>query len=206
MKSVKSINYAIAIIEREQSNVPFLAYELWLTAIKAQRAKITQIQNYLIQLALYRSAKLLTQLNVELTEKSLNVLSLVRESLAKEAMEPYFIKANKAYQPYYDVNENLALVSSLNQRNSYAAWYKDWNRVEKSTLVVTEAFSNYPKNFDGRARELSTFTQNEAIIVLNRENSNLQIFMNKNPAIKRLIEKLKRRQSHYKLWYSANLK
>ncbi len=155
--AAKYLNSSLTLLERENRLVLSPEITEWQLAIRNQLKMIKQVGHYVIHLALSSSAIALEILNADLTENSANLLSLVREELAQETMQPYFNKANQAYQPYFNLNENLALASSTARRNTHASWYKGWSHIEKEVLESRTPFSTYPITSSNRANKLRTF-------------------------------------------------
>lgn len=193
-KAASVINSSLAIIEREESKLEFPEIETWRTGINNQLIIINKIQMHLINIALCSSANMLEQLNVQLSEDSTNLLSLVREALAEEAMRPNFIKAKEEYEPYENLAINLSLASSLAQRNTHAKWYSHWKSIEVQVLEGSDSFSDYPALFSTRAKQLSAFKAEakKSIPNVSQGFSSLDLFMSKYGTIYDLIDKLNR--------------
>ncbi len=194
VSSAKAIKRSLTIIELEKGTSLSAEIKQWQLALHSQLQMINQIKTHLINLALYSSANVLEKINVQLTEDSANLLSLVRENLAEEAMRPNFIKANEAYQPYYHLNENLALASSSSRGNSHATWYSSWHSIEVEILESSASFSEYPLVFTDRAKKLSLFKDEAMTTELNLEQGffKLNSFIGNHQAIYSLIDKLNR--------------
>jgi hypothetical protein len=192
--SAKYIRNSLIILEREKGEALLPEIAQWQLAIKNQLEMINQVKRYLISIALSSSAVELEKLNAKLTDNSENLLSLVREKLAQQTMQPHFVQANQEYQYYFSLNENLSLASSTARRNSHAAWYKDWNEIEKAVLVSMDPFSNYPSNSLNREKKLKSFIKKANEIKPNLElgSSSLHLFISKYGSTYNLIEKLNR--------------
>ena len=190
----KALHRSLVILERKKATELSPEIVLWKIAIQNQLKMINQVEQHVINLALSSSSIELEKHNAELTENSANLLSLVREELAQETMQPHFIKANREYQLYFNLNENLALASSSTRRNTHAAWYKDWNHIEKEVLESRAPFSSYLTASSNRANKLRTFINKVKNIRPNLELgfSNLNLFMIQNENTYNLIEKLQR--------------
>lgn len=193
-KAASVMNRSLAIIEHEQSKLAFPEIETWQAGINNQLAIVNKIQTHLINIALCSSANMLEKLNVQLSEDSSNLLSLVREALAEEAMRPNFIKAKEEYEPYANLNANLSLASSLAQRNTHAKWYSDWKSIEVQVLEGGDSFSDYPMLFADRAKQLSVFKKEVKKLMPNIKQgfSSLDLFMSNYETIYDLIDKLNR--------------
>ncbi|PKI17765.1 hypothetical protein [Colwellia sp. 12G3] len=191
-QAAKFISHSLSILEREKGAGLSPEITQWQLAIESQLKMINQVEQYLINLALSSSAIELEKLNAELTNNSENLLSLVREELAQETMQPHFIKANKEYQRYFNLNENLSLASSPTRRNSHASWYKDWNAIEKEVLESISPFSSYPTTSLNRVNKLKSFINgaNKMKPDLELGSSSLYLFMSKFGSIYNLLEKL----------------
>ena len=151
---------------------------------------INEVEHYLINLALSSSATELEKLNAELTDSSENLLSLVREELAQETMQPHFIKANQSYQRLYNLNENLSLASSSARRNSHSEWYKEWNNIEKEVLQSISPFSSYPATSSSREIKIRSFINKANKIKPNFELGSLSLFMMQHENAYNVIDRL----------------
>jgi len=191
-KSAKALKRSLVAIERAEESNSVAEISKWKIGIDNQLEMITKTQKHLINIALYGGASLLERLNVQLTEDSINLLSLVRENLAEAAMRPYFIQAQKEYEPYANLAVNLSLASSTTQRNTHAQWYQHWSLIETQVLEGDNSFSDYPKLFSNRATQLRLFKEEAQKIVpdLNRGFSSLSLFMDEYNIMYALIEKL----------------
>ena len=190
----KAINNSLTLLEKKKGAILLPEIAQWQLAIEHQAEMIEQVEHYLINLALSSSARVLKKLNVQLTQNSENLLSLVREELAYDTMGPHFISANNEYQLYFNLNENLSLASSSARHNSHAVWYKEWHDIEKSVLERISPFSSYPKGSLNRENTLNSFTKEENNIRpdLKLGFSNLTLLMSEYETAYNLIEKLSR--------------
>ncbi|WP_019029164.1 hypothetical protein [Colwellia piezophila] len=192
VSATKAMNSSLKIIEGEQGANLSVEIKKWQLAIQNQLQMINDIQKYLIHLALYKSANVLEDMNNKLTQETVNLLSLVRESLAEAAMRPNFIKANEAYQPYYHLNENLALASSSSRGNSHAVWYQHWHSLELQVLAMSSSFSQYPLAFTERAKQLKLYKAKLVLPNMSNGFLKLSLFIGKHQAVYSLIDKLHR--------------
>jgi hypothetical protein len=192
VQSRKALNRSLKIIERNNSLDVFPALNLWWSALKRQERMIDETQMYIINFALHKSASVLEQLNIQLTDESSNLLSLVRERLAEDAMRPNFVRAIDQYQPYFDLNENLALASSPLRNNTHAPWYRDWHRIEEKVLEPNIAFSQYPDGFNQRAEYLIQVKKKLLSPDLNQGYASMHDFMESHKVVYDLIHKLNR--------------
>lgn len=193
-KAAKALNTSLLVIEREKNSRLFPEIKKWKTDIHNQLEMINQTQQHLINIALGSSAGVLEKLNVELTEASANLLSLVREGLAEAAMRPYFVKAKIDFEPYANLAINLSLASSSTQRNSHAKWYRHWSSIEIEVLENSGSFSEYPRTFPDREKALSFFKKASKRRMPDLEQGFLKLglFVSKHENIYGLIEKLSR--------------
>lgn len=192
VSSAKAIKRSLTIIDLEKGASLSAEIKQWQLAIQHQLQMINDIQKYLIHLALHKSAKVLEDINIQLTQESINLLSLVRESLAEDAMRPNFNKANESYQPYYDLNENLALASSSSRGNRHATWYHHWHNIELQVLATSSSFSEYPLTFTERAKQLKIYKEKLVLPNVNKGFLNLDSFIGGHQAVYSLIDKLHR--------------
>ena len=143
------------------------------------------------------AAEVLFKLNQSLTTESTKLLSLVRVSMAEDAVRPLFFNAYKEYQPYQQVVENISLASKLTNKDLHAKWYKDWAKLENSVLAPGEDFAKYPQNSRKRVEQLNSFLQ----VNLMSLNSVKDKVLNEDklkqisPKINEIVEKLKRDKS-----------
>lgn len=193
-KAARAIRNSLTVIQRTDESLLFTEIESWKVGILAQLAMIEGIQKHLINIALYNSGVILEELNSQLTQESIKLISLVRSELASETMKASFLKARRLYEPYAYLTINLSLASSSVQRNSHAKWYRHWHSIEEGVLEEESVFSNYPILSAQRINKLKEFTKEENLLMpdLNQMDTDLQHFMKKNQAIYSLIERLNR--------------
>ena len=190
--SAKDISSTLKLIERKDSAILPPEINAWISALKRQELMINNIQEYIVNLALFESANVLERLNSKLTQDSINLLALVREELAEETMRPNFARAIEEYQPYFDLNENLALASSPFGNNRHALWYKGWHSVEINVLKPKKAFAKYPETFNQRTRQLGRFNKKIIAPDLKQGYTSLSSFITNHQAVYSLVAKLKK--------------
>lgn len=189
-RAIKALNTALDLV---QPNTHIAEMELWQSAITEQINMVTHARDYLANLALYHSARKLEILNEELSNESIKLLSLVRQKLAEEAMQPAFLKAINQYAPFQSLIVNISFATNLSVKDKHAGWYQHWHMLELTTLEPIGEFKNYPVNKQHRNKQLATFlaANKISIPVLAHEFSNKSYFYQRFPAIIALTEKLK---------------
>ena len=156
----------------------------WKIEVEQQLSFMIKAKKNIINLAQYTSSNILLTLNEQLTEESANMLSLIRPSLAKQSLQPTFLKAQEAYAPYHLLIENISLSDSPFQKSTHSAWYKKWEEIENNVLDLNDNLQKYPINSKARVKQLN-FYKNKFI----ESNSTLEFkYQNGNE----LIEKYKK--------------
>lgn len=178
----------------EQQNNLNLSTEIlsWQLGIKKQLTLANEIQSYITNIALYRSAQKLKEDYLYLLKGSKNLLSLVRTKDAANVMKPDFIKIKKQFEPYSQVIENLSLATSIKSNNSHMTWYKNWYQLEWGVLNIISPFSNYLINETATVKLLNNHLDKNN---LNKPNFHLGYinainFNNSYPEVSDLINKL----------------
>ncbi|MGB1263749.1 MAG: hypothetical protein ACPG52_12625, partial [Cognaticolwellia sp.] len=137
-KSIHALNKALKSVKLNNSTVKTTQ---WQSAIAQQLALVTDARNYFANLARYQGAKKLQTLNNNLRTESIKLLSLVRPKLAKESIQPAFIKAKNSYAPLQGLIENLSLAANLSKKDIHIAWYQHWHNIETTILMPEGDFS-----------------------------------------------------------------
>tara|TARA_R110000787_G_scaffold24982_4_gene70450 strand:+ start:12358 stop:13503 length:1146 start_codon:yes stop_codon:yes gene_type:complete len=168
---------------------------LWEKAIARQLTELQQVRDYFPDLARHRSAKVLLSLAKSLADESLELLSLVRPSMAKDATQRSFIKAKDEYALYQQVMENISLAENSSRQDIHASWYTGWEKTVLNVLEADESFANYP------VKVKQSINNIEQVIRDNNAKSPPSIkdefydkaqFTSQFPSINALLAKLKR--------------
>jgi len=163
----------LKIISHQQDRAELLNWQL---AIEAQQLSIIKAKDMLINMAQSASADFLLIQNDRLVEKSANMLSLLRPSLALQNLQTDFLKAQLDYQPYQTLIENLSLADSSHQNNTHSKWYKQWQALENNVLNVDDNVDKYPSHSKVRIKQLTAYKNKY------QKSDALPIFPYQNPA------------------------
>lgn len=196
-KSIIELNSALDILKSTDSYLLLPEISQWENGIEEQLRIVTQARDYLPNIARYRSANILLELNNALSVESIELLSLVRSNMAKEAVQPSFIKAQQTYHPYFRLMENISLATNLSKRDIHVSWYEEWRNIEKGVLHPQGIFSNYPVQADNRSKQLKRIIEKNtpSPIFIGDGFTKKFDFSRHYPTINALIEKLKRDKS-----------
>lgn len=143
-QSVTELNRAFEYIQASdlQNKIPEVM--LWEKEILKQLTELQDVRDYFPSLARYRSAKVLLLLANSLADESIELLSLVRPSMAKDATQRSFIIAKDEYALYQQTMENISLAENSSRKDIHARWYIDWEQTVLNVLEAGENFDNYP--------------------------------------------------------------
>jgi len=186
------LHKALAVIKNNNVNTYSQEFTLWEQSIEQQKAYITLLKTHLINKGLSQSSVKLQKLNQELITNTEDLLSLVREDMAIDALQPIFFKAQQDYQAYLITNENISLAASLGRRNQHSAWYDDWHQLEEETLAIPSPLSDYIKNIKDRANKFNQYIKKEQHSLASVESSTLTYDITTPNIVKSLIAKVKK--------------
>ena len=161
-KSIHALNKALKSIKLNTSSVDTTH---WQSTILHQITLVTNARDYFSNLAKYQGAKALKTLNDKLRDESITLLSLVRPKLAKESMQPLFLKAQNNYAEFEALIENLSLAENLSKKDIHIAWYQHWHNIEKAILMPEGDLSLYPAKSLEVNKQLATFLDKDKIAV-----------------------------------------
>lgn len=186
-RAIKALNTAFDLGTQNNSSMEI---ELWQRTIAEQIDMVTRARDYLVNLALYRSASKLKMLNNGLSDESINLLSLVREKLAKESMQPAFLSARNEYAPFQSLIVNISLAANLSVKDKHIEWYPQWHKLELAILEPEGKFKNYPTRKSFRDQQLAEFLAENKIVtpVLTQAFTNKSVFYQLFPKIIALTE------------------
>jgi hypothetical protein len=193
-ESLFRLTKSIAIAKKGNISSFSPELSLWVKSISKRKKQITLIKNHLINSALRQSALQLKLSNQSLSTTAEDLLALVRENIAAEGLQPFFLKAQREYEPYLIINENLSLADSTKTRNKHSYWYKSWHQLESDTLTMPKPIENYLLKAKRRAKELDDYIEKEkaSLAALSQQShlSDTKLLTSSN--INHLITKLKR--------------
>ena len=166
--------------------------DAWQSAIAEQISMVTIARDYLTNLALYHSAKILKKMNNDLSAESTKLLALVQQKLAKSSMQPAFLSARNQYAPFQSLIVNLSLAANLSVKDKHIDWYQHWHNLELATLEPTDEFRNYPIGKSSRNTQLDAFLNRNKIKlpILTAAFNNKSAFEQQFPKIIALTAKL----------------
>jgi len=193
-KSLNGLTNTLAIIKQNKFDAYTPDFSLWTESISKQKEQIITIKHHLINAALGQSALQLKQHNQILVADVEDLLSLVREKLATQTLQPLFLKTQQQYQPYLIVNENLSLSGSNAKRNQHSPWYAGWQQLESDTLTMPNSLANYRSQNEQRIKQFNQhIAQGQSSLAA---LSGKPLLINNNillhPKINALITKLKK--------------
>lgn len=160
-KSLKKLAKALTIIQKNNIGTYGNDFLEWQQSIKKQLEHVTLIKNHLINTALSKSTIALQRHNQVLITNTEDLLSLVRDNQAQEALQPIFFKAQQQYLPYLIANENLSLAGSFGKRNQHSTWYDAWHQLENETITLPTPTSKYIKHIESRIKKLNKYIRKE---------------------------------------------
>jgi hypothetical protein len=193
-ESILALESALRLIKKDQLQLTVPEVVSWQKEVEVKLSLLKQTQQYIVGLARYPSAKKLLTLNAELSQQSTKLLALIRPSLAKNAMKPDFIQAQKSYAVYQNIVENVALASYSSGFDAHAKWYQQWHDLELSILQQNKLFSDYPEQAQARVNKLQFFIDRDTGKVPNfKANTfNVSRFNQQYVKISDLVAKLSR--------------
>ena len=194
--SVTKLSKAIKELQKAHElvipNISELEVALLQTVIAEQIIIVSKARDYFSNLALYHSAEVLKALNIELSNESSTLLSLVRTKFAKKSMEPSFLKANSHFLPFQELIENMSLAANLSKKDIHADWYENWINIVNATLEPSDNFENYPIKKSYRNKQLDVYLNKNriSIPILSEAYSDKSALYKNLPTIVSLTEKL----------------
>jgi len=186
------LHKALTVIRNNNVNTYAQEFILWEQSIQQQEGYITLLKNHLINKGLSQSSIELQKINQELITNTEDLLSLVREDMAIDALQPIFFKAQQDYQAYLITTENISLAASLGKRNQHSTWYDDWHQLEEDTLAIPSPLSDYVKNIKERTRKFNNYIKKEQHSLASVESSTLTYDITTPSIVKSLIAKVKK--------------
>jgi hypothetical protein len=178
----------------DTSSLNSLSSELLLIEfrIKNQLLQIKQTQDYLINLALYRNAKLLITLNHKLSAESFSISQVFSKKKTNIAMRPFINKSKNKYASNKNVIENIFFAASSKAKKRHMVWFSEWKRLEKEIFEPTDGFVNYSLNTKHRDDQLNIYVNDNIIQlpVIDKETTHPMDIFKENKTIHILIEKL----------------
>lgn len=191
LESSKNIIKAIPLSPMNSLSAEILLIE---QRIENQLQRFQLARNYLIDIALYRNAKLLVSANHTLTAENINISQIYNNNRIDKAMQPLVVKTIKQYAPNKNVIENMFISASGKAKKHHKVWFKKWQRLEKEVLEPVNGFVDYALYAQHRNEQLMAYINKEKIelplIPNNIVNSNS--FFQEIKAILELIEKLEK--------------
>ncbi len=186
------LDKALAVIRNNNVNTYSQEFTLWEQSIQQQKEYITLLKTHLINEGLSQSSVELQKLNQELITNTRELLSLVRENMAINALQPIFFKAQQVYQAYLITNENISLAAYFGKRNQHSAWYDDWHQLEEGTLVMPSPLSEYLNNIKERSNKFNNYIKKGQHSLASIESSTFTYNITTPFIVKNLIEKVKK--------------
>jgi hypothetical protein len=186
------LHKALAVIRKNHVNTYSQEFTLWEQSIQQKEAYVSLLKNHLINKGLSQSSIELQKLNQELITNTKDLLSLVREDMAIDALQPIFFKAQQDYQTYLITNENISLAASLGKRNQHSTWYEDWHQLEEDTLAIPSPLSDYIKNIKERTNKFNNYIKREQHSLASIESTTFTYNITTPNIVKSLIEKVKK--------------
>ena len=165
-KNILTLKTSLNILQTiEKNNIGTLSVEL-LQLEDVHRKQIQsyqQTKDYLINLALYRSANVLININNTLVNQSLPISTLFSSKNEKKAMVPFFNKAQQKYTEYQQLIENIYFSSFQKTNENHIDWYSQWKKIEASILKPETSLSDYSLKADERIKNLQPYLNNDNI-------------------------------------------
>jgi len=160
--------------------------------IKNQHLRYKQAQNYLIDLALYRNAKLLISLNQKLSKENITISQIFNDNKIDDAMRPFLEKSINKYAANKNVIENIFFAASTNAKKHHSVWYKKWQRLEAEIFEPIGGFVNYSLYAKHTNERLMVYVNKKKIQLPTIEKQTMISldFFQENKVISALIEKL----------------
>jgi len=160
--------------------------------INNRQVDVQFAQDYLLNLALNRSAELLMTLNEKLANESITISQLFNKSKVEAAMRPFIDSSQEKYAASKYIVENMYYASSVKNKKRHGEWYKEWQLLEKSILEPTTGFEYYSEQAEHRKTALMNYTNVQKISLPTTEEKTLSLvaYFQKNTALTALVEKL----------------
>lgn len=201
-KLVNKLNHSVVELSRAfeyiqesalQHEIP--AVMLWEKEISKQLTELQQVRDYFPNLARYRSAKVLLSLAKSLADESIELLSLVRPSMAKGATKRSFLQAKDEYALYQQLMENISLAENSSRKDIHARWYTDWEKTVLEVLEAGDNFANYPTIVNESISKIEQIIHDnyvESPPMIKGEFYDKAQFTEQLPSVNALLAKLKR--------------
>jgi len=192
MNTLKSSINTIKTINTSAVNSLSSEIRLIELHIENQFQQIKQTQDYLINLALYRNAKLLITLNHKLSEESFSISQIFSKNKTNKAMRPFINKSKSKYAASKYIIENMFFAASSKAKNRHKQWFSKWKKLEKDILEPADGFVNYSLNTKYRNERLMAYVNDNLIQlpVMESKTTNPMNIFQENKTIRILIEKL----------------
>jgi len=160
--------------------------------IKNQLLRYKQAQNYLIDLALYRNAKLLISLNQKLSKENITISQIFNDNKIDDAMRPFLEKSINKYAANKNVIENIFFSASTKAKKHHDVWYKEWQKLEEEIFEPIGGFVNYSLYAKHTNERLMAYVNKKKIQLPSIEKQPMGSlnFFQENKVISALIEKL----------------
>ncbi len=160
--------------------------------INNRQVDVKFVQNYLLNLALNRSAELLIRLNEKLANESITISQLFNRNKVEAAMRPFIESSQEKYAASKYIVENMYYASSVKNKKLHTAWFKKWQLLEKSILEPSTDFEYYSEQAKHRKTALMNYTNPQKISLPTTEESppSLLAYFQKKTAIAVLVDRL----------------
>ncbi len=188
-KSSMEFSRALSLIKKESYGHDI---DLWLSFVKQQAKAVAEYRNYLVSIAINGSGKALLNHNKVLTQEAIELLAYVKPEIALNGLQPKFNEAYLQYHPYQELMQNIYLAISSAGKKHVVDWYKDWDQVEKSVLMLEGEFNQYVEGSRYRKYVITKIIlENTTNMPTNEATlTNLDTFIGLNEKTQQLVDML----------------